>query len=615
MSQIPKGLAGIQLNFVDDVETAQRFLSWMGERRPYDAVAIDIETGEKPGQDKSDALSPWKGVIRLVQVGDGMTGWSIPWATWSGVFVQAMKNYNGKVVCHNIAFEGKWFELHSSWHIPWHNAHDTMIMARIINPLGSAALKTLSGQMVDRQAAALQSSLDQAFHDNGWTWGTVPVDFQPYWAYGALDCILTMRIFDQFWEKCGPGMEFSEPYELEMQIRKIANRMELNGATVDLDYSQKKLDQLTEYTESVKLWARNSYNGLSVTSPSQLAKQFTKMGAEISEYTPGGSPSINKDQLKMFVRDGSSEVSLLAEAILGQRKADKLAASYFSNFLSGNVNGVLHPSINTMAARTSRMSITSPALQTLPSGDATVRRAFIPKNEDFVIMASDLDQIEFRLTAAFSKDQKLIDLFNDADRDGADVFTEIMKQVYDDSSLVKEDPRRKLIKSTIYGKLYGAGPEKMALTSGVSTVQMQSVIAAFDSNYPGVKAFQKYVENQGQQRIRKEGEGYVTTAIGRRLPCDAGRVYALTNYLIQASAADIFKQNLVKLDQADLTDYMIVPVHDEIVLQVPKTDAKEIGELVGECMTTTEGWPMVLSAGVEGPYSSWGEKYLPKVAK
>ena len=75
----------------------------------------------------------------------------------------------------------------------------------------------------------------------------------------------------------------------------------------------------------------------------------------------------------------------LAEVVLKQRKADKLANTYFKNFLEGNINGIVHPSIRTLAARTGRMSITQPALQTLPSGDATVRRAFIPKDEDHQI--------------------------------------------------------------------------------------------------------------------------------------------------------------------------------------------------------------------------------------
>jgi DNA polymerase-1 len=602
------GLDGVELHLVDSVEKAEKFLSWLGERRPYDAIAIDTETGELPGNPRKDALSPWHGRLRLVQVGDGQQGWSIPWDDWKGVFYQAMDKFDGQIVCHNIAFEAKWFEMQSRWSMPWHRAHDTMLMAQIIDPLGSGALKRLTSQYVDPKAAALQTHLDNSLAENGWTWGTVPVNFEPYWAYGALDTILTMRLFEMFWKQCGPGTAYSIPYELEMATRKIVTRMELNGARVDLDYSQKKFDELNAYGETVRQWGLDTY-GSSITSNIQLVRLFEKLGAEITETTPSGQKSASKDQLKMLVRDGSPEVKQLAETVLKQRKADKLANTYFKNFLDGNIDGLMHPSVKTLGARTGRMSITDPALQTLPSGDATVRRAFIPKDDDHVILSSDLDQVEFRLTANLSQDQDLINLFNEADRTGGDVFTEIMRQVYQDPTAQKSDNRRKLIKGVVYGKLYGAGVATMALTAGVSDAQMKSVVDAFDTSYPGVKLMAQAIEDIGMKRLRAEGVGYVKTKTGRRLPCDDDRVYSLTNYLIQASAAEIFKQNLVKLDQADLTELLIVPVHDEIVLNAPKSDVKEIMETVRECMTTREGWAVPLTAGVDGPFENWGQKY------
>jgi DNA polymerase I-like protein with 3'-5' exonuclease and polymerase domains len=200
-----------------------------------------------------------------------MTGWAIPWNEWGGVFYEAMDKFDGQIVCHNIAFEAKWFEIRSRWRMPWHRAHDTMIMAQLIDPLGSGALKRLTSQYVDPKAAALQSHLDTSMSENGWTWGTVPTSFQPYWSYGALDTVLTMRLFEQFWDKCGPGKPYSQAYELEMAARKIVTRMELNGARVDLDYSHRKYDELTAYSESAKDWAKGMY-GASITSNEQLVR-------------------------------------------------------------------------------------------------------------------------------------------------------------------------------------------------------------------------------------------------------------------------------------------------------------------------------------------------------
>jgi DNA polymerase-1 len=602
-------LSQVQLHLVNSVESANDFLSWLGERRPHNAIAIDTETGEIPGNPRQHALSPWHGRLRLVQVGDGMQGWSIPWDEWSGVFYQAMERFDGPIVCHNIAFEARWFETQSRWKMPWHRAHDTMIMAHIVDPLGSGALKRLAALHVDARAVALQDTLDQELSANGWTWGTVPTNFEPYWSYGALDCVLTMRLWEMFYEKCGPNGAYHKPYELEMATRKIVTRMEINGARVDLDYSQRKYNELSSYTESVKNWAKNTYNGTSITSNIQLVRLFESLGAEITEFTPTGQKSCTKDQLRLLAQSPIAEVANLADTVLKQRKADKLAGTYFLNFLTESIDGIVHPSVKTLGARTSRMSITNPALQTLPKGDDVVRRAFIPKDDDHVIITSDLDQVEFRMFASLSKDPNLITLFNRADATGSDPFTEIGREIYNDPTMQKSDKRRALIKGTVYGRLYGAGVAKQAVTAGVPEPQMRQVSDAFDRRFPGMSYFQKQIEDAGMRRLQSEGQGYVYTWTGRRLPCDEDRVYTLVNYLIQGGAAEVFKANLVKLDQADLTELLIVPVHDEIVLQAPRKDADEIKQIVKQCMTTSDGWDVPLTADVDGPLETWGDKY------
>lgn len=602
-------LDGVKLELVDNVDKAREFISWLGERRPHNAIGIDTETGELPGGKRDDALSPWHGRLRMVQVGDGMTGWAIPWDEWSGVFYEAMSKFDGPIVCHNIAFEARWFEIQSRWKMPWHRAHDTMIMAHLIDPLGSGALKNLTSRYVDANAARMQQVLDDGMVKNGWTWGTVPMNFQPYWAYGALDPVLTMRLWEQFWEKCGPGQPYSQAYELEMNTRRIVTRMELNGARLDLDYSRKKYQELVDYTEQVKEWSKSTY-GISITSNAQLVRQFEALGAMITETTPSGAKSASADQLKLLLRDGTPEVQSLADVALKQRKADKLASTYFSNFINDNVNGFVHPSVKTLGARTGRMSIQNPALQTLPKGDDTVRRAFLPKDDDHVIITSDLDQVEFRMFSSMSQDANLINLFNMADATGSDPFTEIGREVYADPTMVKSDKRRGLIKGVVYGRLYGAGVAKQALTAGVPEEQMRAVSNAFDERYPGMAMFQKKVEDAGMRRLRETGQGYIHTWTGRRLPCDEDRVYVLTNYLVQGGAAEIFKSNLIKLDQADLTEYLIVPVHDEIVLNAPRDQVDEFKKIVRECMTTTEGWAVPLTADVDGPLPNWGSKYI-----
>lgn len=615
--QTSEGLGNPTLELVDSVAQAQRFLSWLGERRPHDAVSIDLETGEQPGKDKKGALSPWHGNIRLAQVGDGQTGWALPWDEWAGVFYQGMVPYQGPIIAHNIAFEAKWLAVKSRYKMPWHRAHDTMIMSQVIQPdATSHALKTLTSRLIDPRASYFQRLLDEEFVKNGWTWGTIPTDFPIYWQYGALDTVITTRLFtDHFYKSIRPGAQLNTPYELEMANRRVCTQMEIRGARVDLEYSKQKYDELTGYAQSVKAAAYQRY-GYNIGSPSQLVSAIIALGGELTKRTASGqSYSVDKEQLDMLLRDGNKDVRDLVQAVTNMRKADKLASSYFLNFQKDAIDGVLHPEIKTLEARTGRMSITNPALQTLPSKDPLVRRAFLPRTDDERIVSSDLDQVEFRLTANFSKDQALIELFLEADRTGGDVFTSIMRQVYRDDSLEKADPRRGLIKSTVYGKLYGAGVQKMSLTAGVPEEDMQEVVDAFDRTYPGVKRFQKRVEREGQERLDNEGVAYVETETGRKLPADDNRLYALTNYKIQGTAAELFKQNLQKLDAAGMTDYMVVPVHDEIVMSIPQDLIRDAAPIIQDCMTTTDGWDVPLTAGCDFEnkqgefFTTWGMKY------
>ena len=254
-------------------------------------------------------------------------------------------------------------------------------------------------------------------------------------------------------------------------------------------------------------------------------------------------------------------------------------------------------------------SITSPALQTLPSGSNIVRNAVLPRNSSEVLVASDLDQVEFRIFTHLSQDPGLIETFRRARDTGSDPFTEIGREVYGEPNFQKSDSRRKLIKSTIYGRLYGAGVAKMAATAGVPFSTMQSVNDGLDKTYPGIKQYQRTLENEITSRGKTEGYYIETLVTGRRIPVEQDKTYVGLNYTIQGSGAEVFKQNLTRLDAAGFGEYMVVPVHDEIVLSIPEADAADSISEIKECMTTTEGWSVPLTADASPPLTRWGDKY------
>jgi DNA polymerase-1 len=148
--------------------------------------------------------------------------------------------------------------------------------------------------------------------------------------------------------------------------------------------------------------------------------------------------------------------------------------------------------------------------------------------------------------------------------------------VYGDETIQKKDSRRQVAKSVGFAKIYGAGPEKIALTAGTSIEATKEFLKRYDESFPGVKAFQGQVAHAVHVRRLEEGRAYVKTPIGRLELADGDREYALVNALIQGMAADVFKEALVRLDDTDAGQYLLLPVHDEVIVDAPAKDIEEI---------------------------------------
>lgn len=589
--------ADLELRLVNTIDDCYDMKRWLGERR--DVLGLDTETtGLDPHAPGAN--------LRLVQIGDHRAGWAVPWEQWGGAVLECLNAWDGPLTLHNAAFDARWLKIHANWDMPWHRTHDTMIMSQMMLPGQPAGLKPLTQKYIDRKATVGETLLKDAMAKEGWGWHNIPIEYDAYWGYSALDPVLAAHLWTHF----RADQVYPESYDLEMAARRICSTMEQNGVRIDVDYCQRTRDELDQKVEMGKKWALDTI-GINIGSTVQLIKYFTEnLGAEIERTTPSGKPSLDKEQLAIFAASENEYIRRFADFILSVRKADKLRGTYFDNFLKMHNDGVLHPSIRTLQAVTGRMSITDPALQTLGKGDSTVRSAFIGREPGHKIISSDLDQVEFRMFAHLSGDASLCETFNRADATGSDAFTEIGREIYQDPQMAKSDKRRGLVKNVIYGKLYGASVRKQALTAKVPYEQMKAVSDALEGRYPGMKKFQQSMDDMVVRRQREEGKGYITTAVtGRRIPVDDDRAYTGVNYTIQSSAAEIFKRNLMRLDQAGLTDYLMVPVHDEIVMSVPEDIVEDVMRVTQECMTTTEGWSVPLTSGVDGPYDNWGAKY------
>jgi DNA polymerase-1 len=389
--------------------------------------------------------------------------------------------------------------------------------------------------------------------------------------------------------------------------------MQQRGARIDMDYVQRTGKSQAAYAAALLKWCKDNYK-ISMRQNRSLVTLFEELGEEITVFSEKtGGKSVDKYQMDIFTQSVQPGVAQLAQAVLDMRRASRNATSYFSALEDYSTLGpdgwMVHADIRTLAARTSRMSISKPPLQQMPKKDALVRAAFIAR-QGHKLIPVDFDQVEMRLMAHFSEDLDLRAAFLEADRTGGDFFTVMGAEIYMDSSFTKADKRRGLVKNVMYGKAYGAGITKMAESAGVPYSQMEPVVHAVDSRYPGIKRFMKSIEDVGMRRLRSEGQGYVITPYGRKLPCDDDKVYALTNYLHQGHAAEIFKRALVDLDMAGWSDYMVLPVHDEILLDVPEEHAEEAMISVPKVMSNMADYAVPLTASAEGPYDNWGAKYV-----
>lgn len=579
MSSSPLG--SVNLHFVQSFDDACEFMRWLGNRRKI--MGVDTETG---------GFIPELNRLRLVQFGDLSDGWAIDWERWSGLALDALTRYEGPMVLHNSKFDARFISHHGRVSWDWSRTNDTMTMAHIIDPLRAKGLKPLAGMLIDPQAVAAQRLLGDAMSQHKWDWDTVPTDFPLYWIYAAMDPVLTCHLYEKFEHEV--MTRYREVYDLEMGVTRCVAKMEAKGARIDRTYSQVKMDQLNAWTHRAFDWLREAYH-LDNPTDLRLLRFFQDNDVPmLNKLTKSGArQAMDKEVLASIDHP-------VAEVILAIRKVQKQVGPYFSNFLKyADAADRIHCSIWTMGTRTARMSITEPALQTLPRRDPTVRTAFIPSDEDHALISCDKDQIEARLTAHFSGDPGLIAAFNSED----DFFCNIASQIFG-RPIGKKDAERDLTKNVVYGKVYGAGVPKMALTARVPEEVMQMVNDSFNANFPGVLQMQRRINSEGRRHYPAE----ITTPTGRRMVADDRKEYTLMNYLIQCHAAEILKRDIIAVDN-EMPDTMLLPVHDELILDVPREDAVEAKHSIERLMSDHERYRVAITSSADILLSNWGDKY------
>ena len=579
----------ITLTLIDTFEEAEAFMRWLGERRDS-VIAVDTETA---------GFDWWRDELRLVQVGDATHGWAMRWDRWSGLFESFIRRYDDTIAMHNFKFDVEFIQ-RNGIEMPLHRIDDTRTLAHLVDPHRLTGLKPLADSLFGRGMSTSQTRLAQFFKMHNWTWRDVPYSLQEYWAYAAADTVLTSLIHAPLMSQLrSAGDRRTALYDVEMAAQIALMRMEMKGCRIDLDYATTKGAELRQWAESARQWAADEYDGLNIGSADQVSALLMSDGWKPKEFTATGKPKFTKEIVAQIDHP-------LAKLQLQVKHAEKMASSYFDNFLAGAEGDILHPSINPLGAVTGRMSTTRPALQTLPR-DALVRDAFIPRDGNRLVLI-DYDAMEVRLTAHFDDTGQLAhDVLT-----SPDIHAHNASLVYGVPLAEVSKTQRQIAKNGIYTIIYGGGVNKLAETVGIPTTEAKEFMDAFRRAQPGVFAWKSTLERESRQRGGDSGWAEAETPRGRRQRAPLDKCYKLANYVVQGSGADVLKTKIAALDAAGLGEYMVLPVHDEIVFDVAADEADEV--MAEACMVMTDAtWRVPLT--VQGTIvDRWGDKYRKEAA-
>lgn len=405
-----------------------------------------------------------------------------------------------------------------------------------------------------------------------------------------------------------------ELYDKEMELMVALYAMERFGFATDSEYEgtlKEELQQLTDDAEkAIYDEAGTIFN---INSGKQLYNVLMNLGVNRGwiPSTDKGNPQLDKNVLNTLATKHNVNI---VKNILEYRKYEKLLTTYAVGIYDQkDAETRVHGNINQTEATTGRMSITKPALQTLPKKDMRIRRAFVP-SEDYDLWFMDLDQIEYRLFAHYAKIPSLLS----AIENGHDVHAATAAMIFHQDvnefidKLNAGDPAASAMRSkgkTInFALIYGVGIDHLSELLECSSTEATNMKAIYFAQMPEARTFIATVHQVIKMR------GFVKNFYGRRRRLDSDDCYKAPNALIQGCAADYIKSKLVNMykyiQYHGLKTQLILIVHDEIVLAVHKDEQEHI-PVFRWLLSDFESFRCPITAGVEKGNPSWGQKTTP----
>jgi DNA polymerase-1 len=450
-------------------------------------------------------------------------------------------------------------------------AHDTMLQSYVLNAtasrhdLNTLALRHLGRTLISYEAVAGKGQKQVTFDQ-------VPVAVAA--DYAGEDAEVALALHRTLWPQLENEARLRAVYQdLELPLIAVLARMERQGVAIDRQRLAAHSAELAERLAALEAQAHEAAGQVfNLSSPAQLQRiLFEDQGLPVVRKTPKGQPSTAEDVLQELAADYP-----LPALILDYRGLSKLKSTY-TDRLPEKIHpqtGRIHTHYHQAVTATGRLSSSDPNLQNIPIRSAEgrrVRQAFIAP-PGHVLLAADYSQVELRIMAHLSEDERLLAAF----AAGEDIHKATAAEVFDTALDDVSNDQRRAAKAINFGLMYGMSAWGLARQLDLDRAEASDYIERYFQRYPGVKAFMEATRKQAHD------QGYVETLLGRRLWATEIRSRnaqrrqaaerAAINAPMQGSAADLIKLAMIAVDDwlqhSQQPARLVMQVHDELVLEV-----------------------------------------------
>ncbi len=499
------------------------------------------------------------------------------------IFKPLFENKEIKKVCQNGKFD---IAVLRNFGIELKNFYfDTMLASYCIDPDQKHGMDELSQKYLNYKPIPISDLIGDKKDPSK----IFDVDLNSISNYSCEDADVTFKLYNKLKKELEKENLTKLAYEVEFPLVPVLEDMEREGIKIDKDALKTLSDDLQKAMESyTKQIYESCGEEFNINSPKQLQEiLFNKLGLRRGKKTKTGF-STDARALE-YLRSEHPVIGL----ILDFRQVSKLKSTYTDSLpnLIEPSTGRIHTSFNQTVASTGRLSSNDPNLQNIPIRTdlgKEIRKAFVPRDKDHVILSADYSQIELRIMASISGDEGLTKAFKNRE----DIHRSTAALVFMvDPEDVTPDMRRKA-KEVNFGILYGIGPFGLKTRLGVSQTHAKEIIDTYFNSFKRVKNFME------ESVLMAKEKGYAETLMGRRRFLrninSSNRVVrqfeerVAINMRVQGSAADMIKLAMInifnELNKRKTKTKMVLQVHDELVFDAHKDEVDELRPLIKEMM-------------------------------